>query len=269
MKMERLPPVKTSLEPSNHPYLNGAWTPLARGGQRHRPGGDLRAHDPHRYRRRSICATPRTRCSSRSAAYHPFDGDGMIHHDRASRTARPDYRNRFVRTRGFEAEQEAEPVRCGAVSMDPVRAWRKRPGWGAHGALKDSSSTDVVVHAGKIALDLLPVRRGLPPRSPETLEQERARQLGCRIDGDQRPIPRSTRRPASCCSSTTPSTPPTCTTASSIGPGNRLATLCADPAAGPAPAARHGLHGQLLDPQRPAGVLGRQSCWSATSTRCG
>ena len=28
MKVERLPPIKTSLRPSNHPYLNGAWTPL-------------------------------------------------------------------------------------------------------------------------------------------------------------------------------------------------------------------------------------------------
>lgn len=28
MKLERLPPVTTSLRPSNHPYLNGAWTPL-------------------------------------------------------------------------------------------------------------------------------------------------------------------------------------------------------------------------------------------------
>jgi hypothetical protein len=27
MKVERLPPVVTSLKPSNHPDLNGAWTP--------------------------------------------------------------------------------------------------------------------------------------------------------------------------------------------------------------------------------------------------
>jgi len=31
MKLERLPPVRSSLKPSNHPYLNGAWTPLAPG----------------------------------------------------------------------------------------------------------------------------------------------------------------------------------------------------------------------------------------------
>ena len=28
MQIERLPPLVTTLEPSNHPYLNGAWTPL-------------------------------------------------------------------------------------------------------------------------------------------------------------------------------------------------------------------------------------------------
>ena len=28
MKVERPAPVATSLLPSNHPYLNGAWTPL-------------------------------------------------------------------------------------------------------------------------------------------------------------------------------------------------------------------------------------------------
>jgi carotenoid cleavage dioxygenase len=28
MQIMRHPPVKTSLEPSNHPYLTGPWTPL-------------------------------------------------------------------------------------------------------------------------------------------------------------------------------------------------------------------------------------------------
>ena len=27
MKLERLPPVRTSLSPTNHPYMTGAWTP--------------------------------------------------------------------------------------------------------------------------------------------------------------------------------------------------------------------------------------------------
>ena len=27
MTVEKLPPIRSSLQPSNHPYLNGAWTP--------------------------------------------------------------------------------------------------------------------------------------------------------------------------------------------------------------------------------------------------
>ena len=27
MRVDKLPPVKTSLKPSNHPYLRGPWTP--------------------------------------------------------------------------------------------------------------------------------------------------------------------------------------------------------------------------------------------------
>jgi carotenoid cleavage dioxygenase len=27
MRVDKLPPVKATLQPSNHPYLNGAWTP--------------------------------------------------------------------------------------------------------------------------------------------------------------------------------------------------------------------------------------------------
>jgi hypothetical protein len=39
--------------------------------------------------------------------YHPFDGDGMIHQIDFS-GGKASYRNRFVRTRCFQAEQEAE-----------------------------------------------------------------------------------------------------------------------------------------------------------------
>ena len=34
MTVHPLPPIKSSLKPSNHPYLTGAWTPLHRGGRR-------------------------------------------------------------------------------------------------------------------------------------------------------------------------------------------------------------------------------------------
>ncbi len=78
--------------------------------------------------------------------YHPFDGDGMLHSIRFA-GGRASYRNRFVRTAGLAAELEAgEPLWAGIIEQP---ASSKRDGWGARGRLKDASSTDVVVHAGR------------------------------------------------------------------------------------------------------------------------
>ena len=77
MKVERLPPVRTSLGPTNHPYMTGPWTPqheevnawdlevLEGAIPADLDGVYLRntenpVHDP-------------------VGRYHPFDGDGMIH----------------------------------------------------------------------------------------------------------------------------------------------------------------------------------------------
>jgi carotenoid cleavage dioxygenase len=99
--------------------------------------------------------------------FHPFDGDGMIHQiDFAN--GRAQYRNRFVRTRCFAAEQEAGGSLWGGLA-DPVQLAR-RPGFGAHGSLKDSSSTDVVVHAGRALSTFYQCGEGYR-LDPETLEQ--------------------------------------------------------------------------------------------------
>ena len=137
-------PVPSSLRPSNHPYLNGAWTPLHEevtaigleviaGAIPHDIDGvylrntENQVHQP-------------------LGRYHPFDGDGMIHQiDFRNGTA--SYRNRFVRTRCFQAEQEEGGSLWGGLADRPGTS--KRPGFGAHGSLKDSSSTDIIVHAGK------------------------------------------------------------------------------------------------------------------------
>ncbi|MEV3901720.1 carotenoid oxygenase family protein [Mycobacterium sp. NPDC050551] len=78
--------------------------------------------------------------------YHPFDGDGMIHvvefHNGTA-----NYRNRFVRTDGFVAEQDAgESLWAGFLEM-PGSA-KRDDGWGARTRMKDASSTDIVVHRG-------------------------------------------------------------------------------------------------------------------------
>ncbi|MDG2531878.1 carotenoid oxygenase family protein [Caulobacter endophyticus] len=144
MKIARQPSVKTSLGVTDHPYMTGAWTPqheeldaedlmvLEGAIPPQLDGVYLRntenpAHEP-------------------LGRYHPFDGDGMVHQIEF-RGGQARYRNRFIRTRGFEAEQEAGQSLWGGLADGPGVSLR--PGFGAHGALKDTASTDIVVHAGE------------------------------------------------------------------------------------------------------------------------
>jgi carotenoid cleavage dioxygenase len=79
-------------------------------------------------------------------SYHPFDGDGMLHIV-GFRDGKAFYRNRFVRTEAFEAEQDAGgPLWPGLA--EPLSLAKVDHGWGARTLLKDASSTDVVVHRG-------------------------------------------------------------------------------------------------------------------------
>ena len=78
--------------------------------------------------------------------YHPFDGDGMLHVV-GFRDGKAFYRNRFVRTEGFLAENEAGgPLWPGLA--EPVQLAKREQGWGARTLMKDASSTDVIVHRG-------------------------------------------------------------------------------------------------------------------------
>jgi carotenoid cleavage dioxygenase-like enzyme len=78
--------------------------------------------------------------------YHPFDGDGMLHIV-GFRDGKAFYRNRFVRTDGFAAENEAGGPLWPGIA-EPVELARRDHGWGARTLMKDASSTDVVVHRG-------------------------------------------------------------------------------------------------------------------------
>ncbi|MFZ2241236.1 MAG: carotenoid oxygenase family protein [Gordonia amarae] len=79
--------------------------------------------------------------------YHPFDGDGMIHVV-GFRDGKAFYRNRFIRTDGMLAEQEARQSLWAGMAEMPDWAVRE-DGWGARRRMKDASSTDVVVHRGR------------------------------------------------------------------------------------------------------------------------
>lgn len=78
--------------------------------------------------------------------YHPFDGDGML----AAlyfEDGQASFRNRFVRTTGFLAEQAAGKSLWPGL-LEPHKASRR--GWGSIGAMKDNAGTDVISHAGKL-----------------------------------------------------------------------------------------------------------------------
>lgn len=79
--------------------------------------------------------------------YHPFDGDGMVHVV-GFRDRKAFYRNRFVRTDGFAAENdEGGPLWPGLA--EPIQLAKRDYGWGARTLMKDASSTDVIVHRGR------------------------------------------------------------------------------------------------------------------------
>ena len=94
----------------------------------------------------STCATRRIRCTRRSAAITRSTATACSTPS-SSATATATYRNRFVRTAGFEAELAAGGPLWAGLAEPPSRSLRD--GWGARTRMKDASSTDVVVHAGR------------------------------------------------------------------------------------------------------------------------
>jgi len=166
MQIEKLPPVKATLQPSNHPYLNGAWTPQHE---------EVTATDLDVIEGRIpddidgvYLRNTENQLHQPLGRYHPFDGDGMIHQI-DFKGGKASYRNRFVRTRCFQAEQEVEGSLWGGL-MDKA-SMSLRPGFGAHGSLKDSSSTDIIVHGGKAVSTFYQCGEGYV-LDPETLVQE-------------------------------------------------------------------------------------------------
>lgn len=98
--------------------------------------------------------------------YHPFDGDGMLH-SVVFENGKCEYRNRFIRTEGLAAENEAGRALWAGLRERP--ALSERDGWGARTRLKDSSSTDVVIHGGVAATSFYQCA-DIYEQDPRTLE---------------------------------------------------------------------------------------------------
>ena len=137
MLIERLLPVTSSLRPSNHPYLGGAWTPQHEEVTAHDLPlieGTIPGDIDGVYLRNT-----ENQLHQPLGKYHPFDGDGMIHQISFSGGAAR-YRNRWVRTRCFAAEQEAGDSLWGGLMDKPgtslsTRARRSRPSTSAARAI--------------------------------------------------------------------------------------------------------------------------------------
>jgi carotenoid cleavage dioxygenase-like enzyme len=144
MPTKRVNQIPSSIKPNNHPYLNGAWTPNY--NEYNATDMQVIGTIPDDLDGVYIRNTENP-IHEPIGRYHPFDGDGMIH-SIGFRGGKTEYRNRFVRTKGFAAEQEAGKSLWAGLMEHPKRS--TRPGWGAQENLKDSSSTDVIVHAGEL-----------------------------------------------------------------------------------------------------------------------
>ena len=106
MKVEKLPPIKSTLQPSNHPYLNGAWTPLMEEVD----AVDLEAIEgaiPDDIDGLYLRNTE-NQIHQPLGRYHPFDGDGMIHQI-SFQNGKASYRNRFVKTRLTPSRRRNNP----------------------------------------------------------------------------------------------------------------------------------------------------------------
>src|SRR5437764_8332350 len=71
--------------------------------------------------------------------YHWFDGDGMVHAIRFE-NGRASYRNRWIRTRGLAADEQAGKPRFTGVMENPAG----NPDLSLRLPLKDSANTDLV-----------------------------------------------------------------------------------------------------------------------------
>jgi carotenoid cleavage dioxygenase-like enzyme len=135
--------LSTLPDDDDHPYRSGAWRPqnVEYDADDLRVEGELPADLYGVYLRNT-----ENPLHPAIVRYHPFDGDGMIHKV-SFRDGKVSYRNRFVRTDGLLAEQEAGRSLWAGLAENPSAALRQ-DGWGARGRMKDAASTDVIVHAG-------------------------------------------------------------------------------------------------------------------------
>lgn len=142
MQAELVSEIRPTLIPDKHPLMTGPFTPNYQEWN----ATDLQVIGEIPKRLNGVyLRNTQNPVHQPLGTYHLFDGDGMLHMMRFEH-GRCEYRNRFIRTQAFQEEQAAGQALYAGLIDKPSLALR--PGWGARGGLRDSSATDVIVHAG-------------------------------------------------------------------------------------------------------------------------
>ena len=135
--------IRPTLVPGQHPYMTGPFTP----NYVEYDATDLEVIGQVPERLDGVyLRNTQNPVHQPLGTFHPFDGDGMLH-QLSFHKGRAEYRNRFIRTKAFEEEQaHGGALYAGLIDRPSLS---QRPGWGARGGLRDTSATDVIVHAGQ------------------------------------------------------------------------------------------------------------------------
>lgn len=125
------------------PYLRGVYAPVQ--DEVDLPDLEVSGEIPAELRGSFLRNGPNPRVAP-TGPYHLFDGDGMIH-ELTLEDGRASYRNRWIRSRGMEAEEAAGRSLYGGM------AHASFPGpelVGDAGPMKNVANTHVVRHAGQV-----------------------------------------------------------------------------------------------------------------------
>ena len=102
MKVKKLNTVQSSLKNKDHPYMKGAWEPFY--DEFEVINLDSIGSIPKDFDGVYLRNTE-NQIHEPIGRFHPFDGDGLLH-SIVFQNGKADYRNKFVRTEGFQIEQK-------------------------------------------------------------------------------------------------------------------------------------------------------------------
>lgn len=131
--------VKVTFEHEQNPYVHGAYAPIA---------DEIVAHDlkvigeiPRDLHGVYVRNGPNPRFSTKGR-HHWFDGDAMLHAVHFE-DGKASYRNRYVHTRAYDMETEADKGLWRGLMEPAIHNPKSMP-------IKDTANTDVIFHGGKL-----------------------------------------------------------------------------------------------------------------------